>query len=68
MPKAIDEEIMLDVALECMICWSMFECDLRISGSMSGCVPDDDSVKCWDTSRVELYAYACLLAAEMTHT
>ena len=70
MPKAIDEEIMLDVALECVIFWLMFGSGLCICGSMSGRVSDDDDdlVNCWDETHVGLCAYACLLAAEMTHT
>ena len=68
MPKAIDEEMMFDVALECMMFWLLFESGLCICGTVSGCVPDgDDLVRCWDKTHVGLCAYACLLAAEMTH-
>ena len=67
-PKAIDEDIMLDVALECVIFWLMFGSGLYICESLFGCVSGgDDLVRCWDKTNVDLCAYICLLAAEMTH-
>ena len=68
-PKAIDEEMMVDVALEDVIFWLMFGSDLSIRGSMFGCMSGgDDLVRCWDRTHVGLCADACSLAAEMTHT
>ena len=60
-PKAIDDEMIVDEALEWVVFWLMLKLGLYVCGSVCGCLPDGaDLVRCWDEAHVGLCVCICL--------